>query len=169
MAALEDDPIAIRSALWAATDQAYKAALTAYAQKQAELKQVETPPQADDFSHETPVISLAEPHKLNVDQAAWEARVARDTGLYRTDATVKDSQRDVRYSAGTFTARVTTSCLVNSEGTIVRKSASYCQEGIGVGRAGCRRHEAGPLLFDLGDRAQGPRFAGSLSKSTQSG
>ena len=32
------------------TDHAYKAALAAYAQKQAELKQVQTPPQADDFS-----------------------------------------------------------------------------------------------------------------------
>ncbi len=61
LAALDDDPIAVRSALWAATDQAYKSALAAYAQKQAELKQVQTPPQADDFSKETPVISLAEP------------------------------------------------------------------------------------------------------------
>jgi len=54
MAALDDDPIALRSALWTATDQAYKSALAAYAQKQAELKQVETPPQSDDFSHQIP-------------------------------------------------------------------------------------------------------------------
>ncbi len=37
LTALSDDPIAIRSALWSATDQAYKNALPAYAQKQAEL------------------------------------------------------------------------------------------------------------------------------------
>ncbi len=80
LAALDDDPIALRSALWTATDQAYKSALAAYAQKQAELKQVETPPQADDFSKETPVISLAEPLKLKVDERAWEARVARTAG-----------------------------------------------------------------------------------------
>ncbi len=43
-------PSRLRSALWQATDQAYKNALSAYAQKQAELKQVQTPPQADDFS-----------------------------------------------------------------------------------------------------------------------
>jgi TldD protein len=54
LAALDDDPIALRSALWAATDQAYKSALAAYAQKQAALKQVQTPPQADDFSQEKP-------------------------------------------------------------------------------------------------------------------
>jgi TldD protein len=133
LAALDDDPIALRSALWWATDQAYKGALAAYAQKQAEMKQVQTPPQADDFSKEKPVISLADPLKLNVDQAAWETRVTRDTGLYRSDPTVKDSQRDIHYSSGSFTARVTTTFLVNSEGTIVRKSAGYYQESIAVG------------------------------------
>lgn len=133
MVALEDDPIAIRSALWAATDTAYKSALAAFAKKQADLKQVETPPQADDFSHETPLISLADPLKLNVDQSAWENRVAHDTGLYRSDATVNSSKRDVRYSSGSFSARVTTTYLVNSEGTIVRKSAAYYQESIAIG------------------------------------
>jgi predicted Zn-dependent protease len=133
LAALDDDPIAIRSALWMTTDQAYKSALAAYAQKQSELKQVETPPQADDFSKETPVISLAEPLKLKVDEHAWEIRVARSSGLYRTDATVKDGQRDVQYSLGSFSARVTTTWLVSSEGAIVRKSAAGYQEVFGVG------------------------------------
>jgi hypothetical protein len=128
MAALDSDPIAIRSALWSATDQAYKSALAEFAQKQAALKQVETHPQADDFSKETPVISLAEPLKLKVDEAAWEARVARSSGLYRTDAAVKDGQRDVQYSAASFTARATTTWLVTSEGAILRKSARYYVE-----------------------------------------
>lgn len=133
LSALDDDPIAVRSALWSGTDQAYKAALAAYAQKQAELKQVETPPQQDDFSKETAVISLAEPKKLKLDDAAWTERVARASGLYRTDPAVKANQRDVEYSSANFHARVTTTWLVNSEGTIVRKSAAEYQEGIGVG------------------------------------
>ena len=58
LTSLDDDPIALRSALWQATDQAYKNALSAYAQKQAALKQVQTPPQADDFSQEKPIVSL---------------------------------------------------------------------------------------------------------------
>jgi predicted Zn-dependent protease len=133
MAALDDDPIALRSVLWTATDQAYKSALAAYTQKQAQLKQVETPPQADDFSKETPVVSLAEPLRLNVDEHAWEGRVARDSGLYRMDATVKDGQSDVQYSTGSFSARVTTTWLVTSEGAIVRKSAAGYQENFAVG------------------------------------
>ncbi len=130
---LDDDPIAVRSALWAATDQAYKSALAAYAAKQSELKQVQTPPQADDFSKEKPLVSLAEPETLKLDEAAWTERVARASGLYRTDATVKAGEHDVEYSSSSFHARVTTTWLVNSEGTIVRKSAAEYQQAIGVG------------------------------------
>jgi predicted Zn-dependent protease len=131
LAGLDDDPIALRSALWTATDQAYKSALAAYAQKQAELKQVQTPPQADDFSKETPVISLAEPGKLRLDEAAWTERIAKASGLYRS----KDqaNQNGVEYSTAEFHARVSTTWLVNSEGTTVRKPAAEYQETIGVG------------------------------------
>jgi TldD protein len=133
LASLGDDPVAIRSALWQATDQAYKEALDAYAQKQAELKQVQTPPQADDFSKENPIISL-EPQKLLVlFDTDWPGRVAKASGLYRTDATVKAGEHDVQYSIASFNARATTTRLVNSEGTIVRKSTSSYQESFGVG------------------------------------
>ena len=133
LAALGDDPIAVRSALWAATDTAYKNALDAYARKQAELKQVQNPPQADDFSHEQPIVSLAAPATLNLDEAAWTARVAAESGLYRSDASVSSAAQDVEYSLASFEARATTTRLVNSEGTIVRKSASTYHETFGVG------------------------------------
>ncbi|MGD0737807.1 MAG: metallopeptidase TldD-related protein [Terracidiphilus sp.] len=133
LTALGDDPIAIRSALWTGTDQAYKAALAAYSAKQAALKQVQTPPQADDFSKEAPLISLAEPLKLAYDDALWVDRVSHASGLYRTDATVKAGEHDVQYSSASFHGRVTTTWLVNSEGTIVRKSKSEYQEAFAVG------------------------------------
>jgi len=133
MEVLDDDAIALRTALWMATDQAYKNALAIYAQKQAALKQVETLPQADDFSQEKPIIRLEEPLRLKLDERACEARVARDTGLYRTDSTVKSSQRDVQYSAGSFTAMTKTTWLVTSEGAIVRKPAAEYQESFAVG------------------------------------
>jgi predicted Zn-dependent protease len=133
LSALDDDPIAIRAALWSATDQAYKSALAAYSQKQAALKQVQTPPQADDFSKEKPIVSLTEPLKLQLDDAAWEDRVARASGLYRTDPKVKDSQHDVEFSVASFSGRVVNTWLVNSEGTIVRKSSGIYQESFAVG------------------------------------
>ncbi len=156
LTALEDDPIAVRSALWAGTDQAYKVALAAYAQKQAALKQVQTPPQADDFSKETPLISLAEPLKLTLDEAAWVDRVAHASGLYRTDALVKATQHDVEYSSADFHARVTTTWLVTSEGAIVRKSSAEYSEAFAVGTQAAdgmrldRSHSSvGVLLQDL--------------------
>jgi predicted Zn-dependent protease len=133
LAALDDDPISLRSALWTATDQAYKAALPAYAQKQAELKQVQTPPQADDFSQEKPVISLADPIRLRVDESAWAQRVARASGLYRTDASVNSNERGIQYSTASFRTRATTTWLVTSEGTIVRKSNVEYQESFAAG------------------------------------
>ncbi len=133
LTALDDDPIAIRSALWNATDQAYKNALSAYAQKQAELKQVQTPPQADDFSKQKAVIVLEAPRALNIDEAAWEQRVARDSGLYRTEPAVKAAEKDVQYCTASFHGRTTTSWLVNTEGTIVRKSTEGYEESFAVG------------------------------------
>ena len=133
LASIEDDPIALRSALWTGTDQAYKAALAAYAQKQAELKQVQTPPQADDFSKAKPIISLAEPLRLSVDEPAWTDRVARESSIYRTDPSVNATQQQIQYSNAAFHARVATTWIVSSEGAIVRKSSGSYSESFGVG------------------------------------
>ena len=133
LAALDDDTIAIRSALWEATDRAYKSALDAYARKQAALKEVQTPPQADDFSHEKPIVSLAPPIALACDESAWAARVARLSGLYRSDPVISAFERDVQYSQGTFRARAVTTWIVNSEGTLVRKSSAEYQEAFSAG------------------------------------
>ena len=133
LAALDDDPIALRSALWAATDTAYKSALAAYAQKQAALKQVQTPPQAEDFSHEQVLISLAAPAALHVDADAWTERMAKASGLYRNDAEAGAGEGNVQYSTAQFHGRVTTTWLVTSEGTMVRKTAEQYQETVAVG------------------------------------
>ena len=133
LASLDDDPVALRSALWTATDQAYKSALAAYAQKQAALKQVQTPPQADDFSHEQPLISLTAPLTLVVDEDAWTRRAAHVSGLYQKDAAASAGEGNVQYSNAQFQAHTTTTWLVTSEGTIVRKSAQLYQQAFGVG------------------------------------
>jgi predicted Zn-dependent protease len=133
LAAIDDDPIALRTALWTATDQAYKNALSAYAQKQAALKEVQTPPQADDFSQEKPIISLAEPVALQFDASTWTDRMARASGLYRTDPSVSASRNDIEYCDANFRARAVTTWIVTSEGTIVRKSSAEYQESFAAG------------------------------------
>jgi predicted Zn-dependent protease len=166
LVALDNDAIALRTALWTATDQAYKNALSAYAQKQAALKEVQTLPQADDFSLEKPVVSLAGPVTLHLDEDEWAQRVARMSGLYRTDATLSATLRDVEYSTASFHARSTTTWLVTSEGTIVRKSTAEYQEAFAVGAQatdGMRLERsfasAGPSLADLDSEAAANKHA----------
>lgn len=133
VATLGDDPIALRSALWDATDAAYKNALAAYAQKQAALKQVQTQPQADDFSQEKPVIALAAPARLDVDENAWVQRMAQASGIYCTNPAVKANEQQVQYSNAEFRGRAITTWIVSSEGTIVRKAATEYQESFTMG------------------------------------
>jgi predicted Zn-dependent protease len=133
LAGLDNDPIALRSTLWSATDGAYKGALAAYAQKQAALKQVQTPPQTDDFSHEKALITLAEPVALKVDADDWTQRVALVSGLYRKDPAARAGEGNVEYSTAEFHGRATTTWLVTSDGIVVRKSAQEYQEAIAVG------------------------------------
>jgi TldD protein len=133
LAGLDDDETSLRSSLWFATDQAYKAALAAYAQKQAALKQVETPPQANDFSEEKPIVSLASPAHLDLGANAWEQRMAHASGLYRSVDAAKPAADDIQYTNAAFHARATTTWIVTSEGAIVRKAASAYQQTFGVG------------------------------------
>ena len=133
LAALDNDPLALRAGLWQATDQAYKAALKAYAQKQSQLKQVQTPPQQDDFSRETPVVSLEDTVHLDVDGPAWIKRMCDASGLYRTDPALKVDEKEVQYATAIFHARSVNSYLVSSEGAIVRKGLTSYEESFAVG------------------------------------
>jgi len=130
---VDNDDIALRSALWVATDEAYKGALAAYARKQAELKQVQTPPQADDLSHEKPVVILETPQHLKLDNGAWDQLIAKASGLFFTDASLQSSRGDVQYSTASFGALATTGYLANSEGAITRTSQTRYDEGFSVG------------------------------------
>ena len=133
LAALEDDPLALRAGLWQATDQAYKAALAAYAHKQAQLKQVQTQPQQDDFSRESPTVSLEETVHLDLHGAPWSKRMDEASGLYRTDAALKANQQEVQYATAIFHARSVNTYLVDSEGTIVRKGFTAYEESFATG------------------------------------
>lgn len=132
VAGVDDDPAALRFALWQATDKAYKSALNAFTQKQAELKTVQTPPQADDFSHEKPVISIGPLATLKFDRKLWAARDAAATALYQS-ATAQTSAGAIEDSSGHVEARVVNSYLVNTGGTIVRKGSSEYMAAVVAG------------------------------------
>jgi TldD protein len=132
IAAIENDPLAIRYALWTATDMAYKAALDAWAAKQAELKSVQTPPQSDDFSHQKPVIDLEPAAAIDLDRETWKHSIVDGSGLYSSDPAAKAFVDQIEVSRGSVEARVRTEYLVNTEGTIVRASSPQYHAEVAV-------------------------------------
>ena len=111
---LDNDPIALRHQIWLATDEAYKAAGQALAEKQAEMKRFTADPNpVDDFAKEPVITSLKPTMSLNVDEAEWKKTLEDVTNLYRQFPDVQSVTASVRFSA-------INEYFVDSEGTVTR-------------------------------------------------
>ena len=111
---LDDDPIALRRQIWLLTDEAYKAAANAYAEKLSALKQFSADPNpVDDFARAPLVSSVGPTVKLKVDEAAWSNTLQDASNLYRQYPDVQSVSASARFSS-------VNEYFVNSEGTIVR-------------------------------------------------
>jgi predicted Zn-dependent protease len=111
---LDNDSIALRHQIWLATDEAYKAAGEALAEKQAAMKQFSVDPNpVDDFAKATPLIDVQPTVTLKVDETAWKKTLEEVTGLYKQYPDVQSVTASARFSA-------INDYLVNSEGTVTR-------------------------------------------------
>src|SRR5467141_96095 len=111
---LDNDPIALRHQIWLATDDAYKAAGQALAEKQAAMKQFSTDPNpVDDFAKAPPMIAVEPTVSLKVDEAGWKKTLEDVTSLYKQYPDVQSVTASARFSA-------INEYLVNSEGTVTR-------------------------------------------------
>jgi TldD protein len=123
---IDNDLIALRRQIWLLTDEAYKAAADAYAEKLSALKQFTTDPNpVDDFAKAPVVTMLGGTVELQVDQPEWERTLQEITNLYREYPEVQSISATARFVA-------VNEYFVNSEGTIVRngrKSATVTLNG----------------------------------------
>jgi len=111
---LDDDPIALRHQIWLATDDAYKAAGEALAEKQAALKQFTADANpVDDFAKAPPLIAVDPAASLKVDDATWKKTLEDVTSLYKQYPDVQSLSASARFTT-------TNDYLVNSEGTVTR-------------------------------------------------
>lgn len=133
LAPTDNDPNALRFALWSATDEAYKAALRAYAAKQAALKQYQTPPTANDFSPAKAVTRVEPLVAIDLDRNEWKRRIVEASGLFTTDAAVKSFAADVQVSSANISAIAINRYLVNTDGTVLRHGYAGYQDMISVG------------------------------------
>jgi predicted Zn-dependent protease len=111
---LDNDPIALRHQIWLATDDAYKAAGQALAEKQAALKQFSADANpVDDFAKAPQLIAVEPTVSLRIDDAAWKKTLEDISGLYKQYPDVQSVTASARFSA-------INEYLVNSEGTVTR-------------------------------------------------
>src|SRR5882672_284973 len=95
-APVDDDPAALRNALWLLTDDHYKKALSAYLKKKG--KQVYRPDDPDapaSFSREEPNLSIDAPAAHPFDKDAWKRETRAQTNRLRTHPELFDSQMRV--------------------------------------------------------------------------
>ena len=111
---LDNDSIALRHQIWLATDEAYKAAGQALAEKQAELKRFTADANpVDDFAKSSPLIAVEPTVSLKLDEAYWKKALEDVTSLYRQYPEVQSVAASARFSA-------VNEYLVNTEGTVTR-------------------------------------------------
>ncbi|HZY61949.1 MAG TPA: metallopeptidase TldD-related protein [Edaphobacter sp.] len=133
LAPRDNDPIALRYALWLATDTAYKNALRIYAAKQAALKQFQTPQEEHDFAQEKPVTHIAPLAVMDLDRAEWKRRIVEASGLFATAPEVRADAANVQYSTANVRGVAVNRYLVNTEGTVVRQGYTGYAAGVSVG------------------------------------
>ncbi|HUZ96173.1 MAG TPA: metallopeptidase TldD-related protein [Edaphobacter sp.] len=133
LAPRDNNPEALRYALWTATDMAYKNALQNYAAKQAALKQFQNPQMEHDFAEAKPVVHVAPLVAIDLDRNAWKQRIIDASGLFETAPEVRASAEQVQYSTANVRAVAVNRYLVNTEGTVVRQGYTGYAAGISVG------------------------------------
>jgi predicted Zn-dependent protease len=129
----DDDAAALKFALWSATDEAYKRALSAYATKQASLKRFQSAPTADDFTPAKPVTSIEPLHTLEIDRDEWKHRLIEASGLFATAPETKAFADAVQYSSASVNGLAVNRYTVNTEGTVLRHGYSGYSDTISVG------------------------------------
>jgi predicted Zn-dependent protease len=129
----DNNPDALRYALWTATDEAYKNALRAYSAKLAALQQFQSTRVESDFSRQTPVTHIEPLRTLDIDRKEWKKRIVEASGLYASAPEVSTSADKVQYSTANIRAMVLNRYLVNTEGTVLRYGLSGYNNAISVG------------------------------------
>jgi TldD protein len=133
LAPTDNDPEALRYALWTATDTAYKNALRAYSAKQAALKQFQSVQAQPDFAQAKPVTQISPVVKLDLDREEWKRRIVEASGIFASDPQVRPFAEHVQYSTANIRGIALNRYLVNTEGTVVRLGYTGYAAAISVG------------------------------------
>jgi len=110
---IDDDYMAIRQAIWWATDNDYKESVETLTRKRAHMEDKNIEDRPPDFSEAEPVKHIEPTAELHFNDDAWREKIAKLSARFKNYNQVQDSS--VRLLVGAGNAFV-----VNSEGTRVR-------------------------------------------------
>jgi TldD protein len=118
---LEDDPLALRTLIWKATDEAYKKALERYTKvvtdRQVSVAREDT---SADFSSEPPETYLGEKAAATMDTEAWKDLIRKWSSLFKAYPFVQTSEVTVSLTNDNRS-------FVNSEGSMIQTGQSYAR------------------------------------------
>lgn len=115
---LDNDELAIRHQIWMATDQAYKRAGEALAEKKSMLQQLNVEQPVDDFAKAEKVQSIGPVARLEVDPAKWTKMLESATAVYKNDPQIQSLSASLSFIA-------LSSYFVNTEGTVTRQGSTH--------------------------------------------
>jgi predicted Zn-dependent protease len=114
---IDRDYNSLRQDLWLATDQAYKAAATQLALKQAFLRSLTKPPEIDDFAKATPLVKIEPRMEPDWTSRNWDVEA-------RAASAVLKGSGDLSGTRVNYYMVYATMYVMNSEGITIRKSQS---------------------------------------------
>jgi len=124
---IEDDPEAIKHAMWLATDRSFKSAVKKYQRVQTNLKtKVEEEDKSDDFSKEAPVVYSEPEVSLTIDRDAWADRLRRVAKIAREHPLIYTSSVSLNASA-------VNRYMVSSEGTRLQTGRKLLRVNVTAG------------------------------------
>ncbi len=116
---LSDDEKAIRTVIWNATDQDYKAALQQYIKvKTNQEVMVEQEDTAADFSREQPENFIGEMAEAVLDAEVWKSRLREMSSLFKEYSFVEESSLELQLTNDNR-------FFVSSEGSMIQTGQSY--------------------------------------------
>ena len=133
LAPTDNNPQALRYALWLATDEAYKNALRQLSAKQAALKRFEQQSGTHDFAEAKAVTHVEPSYIIDIDRTEWKHRLLDASGLYQTAPEVRDFSAEVQYSTANLRAVALNRFLVNSEGSKIHTGYTGYAANVSVG------------------------------------
>ena len=162
--ALDDDPLAIRQAVWLNTDRVYRSASQRLIQIQADEKlRAAATDGSDDFSVEKPQVFFEQPPPLKFNTAEWTARLRRLSAEFT-------KYPGALNSSITLQAERTMETLVTTEGTRLEHGRLFSRIVITTGGKAADGMDLQTLeTFETDDPARLPKDAEILAAVEKAG